>query len=246
MSATAAEKRPWTQAKIDAQAFYNLFPKTCFSRWTAAGSLRRRRPDVGDVDHVVIPAFGDVAVTGGLFEMTERVNLLWHHLDAMLEGGTVGKALVGVSGGYRWGEQQRAVLFRGFVHEIYTAEVDNWGGQLAVRTGPAEMSRRLVLGLQYNGYMSDGGFHVARKDDCRCTACHWQGHELDWRPIAEARANWVGTKWTRAPGEENEAAARCPMCLDPMHLEMTRVPCPEEEEYFRLAGIPWIEPEKRG
>lgn len=239
---TVTGKRHWAQARADANDFYHLFPRSTFERWSGAGSLRRQLASVGDVDHVVIPLDGEVP-GDDLFGGTRRVNLLWHRLDELVKAGVVAKA-VDAAGRTCWGDVQRRASFRGFTHDVYLAEPDNWGAVLAVRTGPAELSKRLVLGLQYRGYMSGGGFHVVNKSDCFCP-CGWAGAEPEWRPIAEALAEWRGVRWRRAPGEDAERAARCPKCGDPMGLEMRRVPAPDERTYFALAGVPWAEPEDR-
>lgn len=95
---TALAKRTYADALDDAQAFRALFPPACYERWEFAGSLRRRRPEVADVEHLIIPNHGDVERGDGLFTVTERVNLLWFHLDALLRGGQVRKHVYGASG----------------------------------------------------------------------------------------------------------------------------------------------------
>lgn len=157
---TATTKRHWRQAVEDAEAFRALFPPACYSRWEFAGSLRRKRPEVGDVEHVILPNFGDIEVHGqlaGLFVSTERVNLLFHHLDALLAKGDVSKHWYG--NGYRWGDKHRGAEFRGFTHELFTADADNFGCQLLIRTGPAEFSERIVTRLKAGGmYRQTDGF----------------------------------------------------------------------------------------
>jgi DNA polymerase/3'-5' exonuclease PolX len=151
-------RRPLAAAIEDAEAFRALFPAACYERWEVAWSVRRRSAFVGDVEHLVIPAFGDVDRGEGLFALPERVNLLWFHLDALHRKGDVEKHWYG--SGHRWGEQQRGVDWRGFRHEIYTADADNWGSNLAIRTGPADLSVRLVSSIKQFGHDHAGGFRV--------------------------------------------------------------------------------------
>lgn len=153
---TTTDRRTLEAVKADAKAFYNLFPRVCFARWKVAGSIRRRRPTVGDVEHVVIANFGDAAVDGSLFKQTDRVNLLWHHLDALLAGGQIAKHFYGDQGP-RWGEKSRGIDFRGFRHEIYLATPETWGAMLAIRTGPAELSQHLVTAIKRMPYAHEGG-----------------------------------------------------------------------------------------
>lgn len=181
-------KRPHGQAFQDAQDFRDLLTGG-FERWTIAGSVRRMKPYVGDVEHVVVPAFSERPV--GLFGgEVEHVNILWDKLDRLVEAGTVEKAVYGRSKGdhanvpplsdedrdgmtpeqvaywekydreplaqegkalHRWGDKYRGVLFRGFKHEIFTADARNYGAILAIRTGSADFSQRLVTAMKQGG-----------------------------------------------------------------------------------------------
>ncbi|HEX8913395.1 MAG TPA: hypothetical protein VF796_13625 [Humisphaera sp.] len=238
-------KRPLAQARADAEAFAALFTRDHVVRWQVAGSVRRREPLVSDVDHVVVPRFGELPAAD-LFRTPERTNLLWHHLDALVAGRHVDK-WVRANGTVCWGDKQRAVLFRGFKHEVWTADADNWGSVLAIRTGPGEFSHRLVIDLQKHGHANADGY-VVSNHDWRCP-CGWAGPDPAWLPIAEARRligrlELDGTSVVRAPGDAKEAAARCPACGTGTKLFRARVPAPDEATYFRLAGAaavpaPW-------
>lgn len=188
---TDTRKMPWKAAATNAEAFLQLFPPQTLLRWEIAGSVRRRAAAVGDIDHVIEPAFGTIVQGGGLFpEVRENVNLLWHHLDALVRGGAVDRAIYGDDGRLRWGEKSRGVIFRGVKHELWTASADNWGAILAIRTGPAEFAQRLVMRLRDNGWRNADGFV---------------------RPITSDQI----------------------------------IPMPDEETYFRYAGLKWRKPEER-
>lgn len=177
---TTTQKRKLHDALHDAEVFRDLFPRECYERWEIAGSIRRKRPECGDVEHVIIPAFGDKPAAG-LFAQPERVNLLWHHADALVAGHAIDKHWNG--NGLTWGEKMRRADYRGFSHDIFTAMVDNWGCILAIRTGSADFSKRLVTGLLRNQYRQADGYvwrcrpcpHCARPDPCK--ACN--GTRLD-------------------------------------------------------------------
>ncbi|MDB5298025.1 MAG: hypothetical protein JWO31_4008 [Phycisphaerales bacterium] len=235
-NATLTGKRDWATAKRDAGDFYRLFPRSTWSQWSAAGSVRRRCPEVGDVDHVVVPAVGELA-GDGLFGATEPANLLWHHLDGLVAAGTVAKAWNGRS--FCWGERHRAVTFRGFTHELWSDDAENWGSVLAIRTGPGEFSKRLVLGLQRHGYVNADGY-VWDKRIARCGCGRWSGtfEELTRLP---AGTTGSGAKWRTGHDEP----VVCPACGRGERLGMARVPVPDEQTYFRLAGEPWREPQGR-
>lgn len=154
MSTTTA-KRTLAHALADAEAFKSLFDPSLYERWEFAGSLRRRKSEVGDVEHVIIPRFEG------------ELNCLWHRLDELVKAGTLTKHIYGdqnapgllfAGGSPRWGEKYRGVDFRGFNHEIFTADLDNWGPTLAIRTGPWEFSKMLVTNLPRRGFVNEGGY----------------------------------------------------------------------------------------
>lgn len=162
---TTATKRALMDAQRDAIDFKCLF-EGCYERWEFAGSVRRRKAQVGDVEHVVIPQFGLVEV-GGLFAEKAIVNLLWHRLDQLVSKGKLNKHIYDaweddISGQqhatHRWGEKYRGIDFRGFNHEIFTAEAQNFGSIFAIRTGPADYSKALVERMLRGGvYRQQGG-----------------------------------------------------------------------------------------
>jgi DNA polymerase/3'-5' exonuclease PolX len=157
-------KRPWRQAHADAEAFRELFVGM-YSRWEFGGSVRRRKDFVGDVEHIVIPAWGDTPAAGGLFGQTERINLMLQRADELLAAGTIAKHVYPVNHAdgttgetTKWGDKYRGCEFRGFNHEIFSAHEGNWGAIFAIRTGPGEFSKRLVTVMQGCGYRQVDGF----------------------------------------------------------------------------------------
>jgi len=159
-------------------------------RWIVAGSIRREKAEVGDIEHVVIPRFGEVVPPGGMFP--ERGNVLWNHLDQLVSiGGAFTKAVYGEGESFRWGERYRGVMFGGMKHEVFVADANNLGAILTIRTGPADLSRELVTALRSRGY-----YHM---------------HEGYVRSLGDGAIR----------------------------------PCPTEEAFFELCGIPVVPPERR-
>lgn len=138
---STAIKRTLAEAIDDAKAFRDFFPRSTYDVWEFAGSVRRCREKVGDVEHVIVPKFGEVKV--GLFATTQ--NLLWIHLDALVRDGVLAKHDYGERRqSFRWGEKYRGVDYRGFNHEMFTTTIDAWGAIFLIRTGPASFSRGVV------------------------------------------------------------------------------------------------------
>lgn len=233
-------KRTYHRALHDAEAFRALFAPACYARWEIAGSLRRRKPEVGDVEHVIVPAFGTIP-GDGLFAEPRQVNLLWQRLDDMVKAGTLTRHVYASAAGAteRWGDRYRGVDYMGFNHEIFTACEENWGSVLAIRTGPAEFSKGLVVGLQRKGYMNKGGY-VRNKSQWVCSACCWRGTAPLWTPVARRKPEYIRTI---AGGFEEGAA--CPGCRSSDYLQASIVPVPTEERFFELAGAEYLLPEQR-
>ena len=247
---TTTHKRHLAKAEADAEALRELFEGT-YQEWHVAGSVRRRQPHVGDVEHVVIPRFGELEDTGSLFAGRQTVNLVLQRSEQLVYAAP-GEAEAGrdwvtrhvyPDGRNRWGERYRGLSFRDFAHELFLADPDgsNLGPTLAIRTGPADFSRKLVTQLQWNGRVNMGGY-VRDKSAMSCT-CGWQGPDgrCEWR------AGFVGKAIIRDPDGRDGGpfAAICPACGQASGLSMLKVSVRTEREYFQICGVPWAEPEDR-
>lgn len=152
MSATL-EKIPLPKAEALAEDFARLFPPACYTRWQVAGSVRRQKPFVGDLEFVVIPAIGEIPGDEDMFGARgpgQRVNLLWQRVDDLVKASTLIKVETNAADKTRacWGDRQRRVLFRGHQVEIYSADNANWGSLLTIRTGPEGFSKHMVEQLR--------------------------------------------------------------------------------------------------
>jgi len=151
---SVAHKKTLDQAGKEAVAFRGLFDG-CFSRWRFAGSLRRQRSQVGDIEHVVIPRFTPDP-EGLLIHDAHDCNILRRMADRLLRDGTL--ALHDYGGGNtRNGDKYMGFDFRGGLHEIFSAAA-NFGCILAIRTGSADFSRGLMIRLRDRGYRQCEGY----------------------------------------------------------------------------------------
>jgi DNA polymerase/3'-5' exonuclease PolX len=106
---------------------------------TIAGSIRRQREDVGDIEIVVIPS--------------SRSGLLVR-LDNLVEKGVIEKALyrhVDNKGNEslvpRWGEKLRCFRYKGVTVELAITNQENYGYTLWLKTGPAEANEWVMRKL---------------------------------------------------------------------------------------------------
>lgn len=134
-----------------AERFRDLFAGT-FESWTFAGSLRRGRPTVGDVEHVVIPQLAPELehTLMGSTPTGRTLNLFLERSEFLARGSDVQKAVYS-DGKHRWGPRYRGFVFEGVRHEVFLADARNHGAILTIRTGPAEFSERLVTILKQGG-----------------------------------------------------------------------------------------------
>ena len=134
-----------------------------------AGSVRRQKPDVGDLEIVAIPKSYDVGLfASGVALVLDRWQIVRGHLPCRYT-------------------QRR--LPEGIALDVFFATAENWGLILAIRTGSAAFSHKvLARGWVRNGYKSVGGMLTEH------------GRPVEMR---------------------------------------------EESDVFRVAGVRWVEPEKR-
>ena len=163
---TTEKRRGRLEALTEAERFVALFDGCC-ERWTIAGSIRRKSPTVGDVDHVTIPIITPLADAADLFATPKPVNLLWKRADELVKAGVIHRH-VRDDGGYCWGNKQRSIIYRDMKHEIYTATLDSWGSQVVISTGPWEFSKRMVTGLLQNNRRNIDGYvwNCRKRNQC--------------------------------------------------------------------------------
>ena len=89
------------------------------------GSIRRLKSLVKDIDLVILP---------------EDIHALWQRLDQQVTQGIIEK-------GHSWGISHRSLTFKNINIEIFTADENNRGYKLWLRTGPAEPSHYVMIQL---------------------------------------------------------------------------------------------------
>ena len=123
-----------------------------------AGRIRRKKPDVKDVEIAYVPRMGQRQV--GLWEY-EPYSLVDGVLHGMVKEGVL-----------RWDEvvKRNGPKYKRLIHcgsalvvELFAAQEQNWGLVLAIRTGPADFNKLLVMkewggGAMPLGMRMDGGW----------------------------------------------------------------------------------------
>ena len=155
---------PLLEAQAMADELVALLEPAC-ERLVVAGSIRRRKADVADIELVAMPRVTTEA-GGDLWGTPVDVDHLALALDLLDVGGQLGLRTVhsrhadgSVSEGQRDGRSYKALEFRGFPVDLFIVhDPAQWGVILTIRTGPADWSHRLVTDCQAYLRRVSGGY----------------------------------------------------------------------------------------
>lgn len=153
MSAVA-ERMPLGEALALAGDAAVLLSAAC-ERIVIAGSIRRRRDTIGDLELVAEPRFA--TTMGGLFgDIPERANLLDARCDELVADGTFGLRL-DVNGRPANGSHLKRLTYRGRPLDLFAEDrPERWGVTLLLRTGSGAFNKRLVTQRAEGGWMPSG------------------------------------------------------------------------------------------
>lgn len=125
-------------------------------RIAIAGSIRRRKPEVRDIELVAVPRYED-RTGDDLWGTTHSVNLLDERLQALAAAGTLGPRVVEVhradgtiEESKRDGRAYKALRYQDMPVDLFIVHPgeSDWGVIYTIRTGPADWSQRLVTDCQ--------------------------------------------------------------------------------------------------
>lgn len=114
-----------------------------------AGSIRRERPYVKDIEILCIPKI--YFVHGKNHD----------HYPGFIE---IVDSWEKVKGNATNGKYMQRILPEGIKLDLFTARVDNWGLQMAIRTGSAEYSKYLAKTWVYQGFNSENATIIRKFD----------------------------------------------------------------------------------
>jgi len=126
--------------------------KPVTERLIVAGSLRRRKAEVGDVEVLFVPRVAEYRA--GLFaEDLRRVSLADDCLAGLISAGVLAKR-PNSNGGFAWGEKNKLAIHvaSGIPVDFFTATEANWFNYLVCRTGPGESNIRIASAAQARGW----------------------------------------------------------------------------------------------
>lgn len=153
-----------TQAQNLASKIVASMREYC-DRVEIAGSIRRRKPECGDIEIVAIPKQGEPT---DLFQ-TQRENLLYRWAQQVEAENRIwwikpGIEVTRADQVVRWPLDQHGKYWRGWLVkaeiklDLFLTTPETWGATYLIRTGPAEYSQRIVTECRPNHYFGEGKF----------------------------------------------------------------------------------------
>lgn len=130
-------KIPYAEAIAAAEILKGKLAPGC-ERTLIAGSLRRGKPEVGDIELVVMPK---VEASLDLFGAAVGVHSL---LDDVL-------AELKTEGYTKNGERYKQFIWHGYSVDLFIATLDTWGCVATIRTGSADFTHWLVSPRRQGG-----------------------------------------------------------------------------------------------
>lgn len=136
--------------EVAAELVRALRTVTLADRLIVAGSLRRRKAEVGDVEILYIPR--EHTEPDGLFDQ-RTVNESDTALEALVRSGAIAKRPNSL-GSEIWGENNKLALHvaTGIPVDLFRARESNWFNLLVCRTGSAQYNIRIAAAAQARGW----------------------------------------------------------------------------------------------
>ena len=140
---------PLAAARDLAEELAGMLGPFC-DRIEIAGSIRREKPDCGDIELVCIPRIEVTSVQtvpndlfGEPVEQTQTVNNLDVFCQRMLDK-HVFELRPDKTGATHWGPSLKTGRYKGFGIDVTSADAETWGYWYTIRTGDADFSHLLV------------------------------------------------------------------------------------------------------
>ena len=140
------------------------FQPAC-ERVIIAGSFRRLKEEIGDLEIVYIPKRGSIPHRTELFG-TEQVDFAALKIESMLHSGKLVKR-VNAKGGFTYGEKNKLMVHTatGLPVDFFSTCEANWHNYLVCRTGPAELNVMICeAAIREGGRWNPYGPGFTRKD----------------------------------------------------------------------------------
>lgn len=138
-------KYPHAEALAVAEELQAMIAPAC-KRIAIAGSLRRMKPEVGDIELLFVPILSERP--DGLFD-SKIIDVCSEVVEKMLSDGLLAKR-PNVNGHFTWGERNKLAIHvpSGIPVDLFGTNEENWFVSLVIRTGSKETNLALTMGAQ--------------------------------------------------------------------------------------------------
>lgn len=149
---STATRVPLQHAEGLAENLCGLLRPACL-QLIIAGSIRRRRDTIGDIELCAEPIIGRELNLFGE-PVGPQVDLLEDRVGHLCVQQVLALR-VDVNGRERYGPRYKALSYQGLNVDLFCTDAERWGLILAIRTGPAAWSKRLVTTRRNGGLLPD-------------------------------------------------------------------------------------------
>jgi DNA polymerase/3'-5' exonuclease PolX len=152
MNKTDKQKWPLEIAMLVADEIVAILKPDC-QRIAILGSLRRQKPQVGDIEILFSPKYEERRA--GLFD-TVRESLSEEAIQRLLDTDFLSQR-PNVNGGFTWGRLNKLAIHRnsGIPVDLFCEpDVRDWPRSMAIRTGPKEFNIELMATAPKVGYIA--------------------------------------------------------------------------------------------
>ena len=163
-----------------------------------AGSIRRLKPDVNDIEYVCVPKIYTEMAYDMFLNRCPPDDIIENYLLGFLSKALSDGTLTLDPALKRNGDKYKRFLFDGMPLDLFIADEDNLGNILAIRTGNAEFSHQLVTPRNQGGLMPS---YLKQKDGYL-----WNGNNQIVCRTEQEFFDALGIPFVE-PRERNEQAA---------------------------------------
>lgn len=137
---------------VAAELLFDLGPSA--HRMAVAGSIRRLKPTVGDIELLFIPRLEQLPARDLFGQDVPVRNLAEEVIAGWLARGVLKKRL-NVNGSEMWGDKNKLAVHdtTGIPVDLFAATEANWFNYLVCRTGPGESNIRIAEAARRKGWM---------------------------------------------------------------------------------------------
>lgn len=124
------------------------------SRIVTAGSLRRRKPEVSDIEILFVPQFGTLGSGEDLFRSDHSQYSITDRTILELEGKSILTRRLNIKGHETYGPENKLMrhTLSGIPADLFSVSEESWWNSIVCRTGPAEHNIKICSLAREFGY----------------------------------------------------------------------------------------------